>query len=368
MNEAESGQPSTGDNNAGLMRMLSHRRRRAGKDQSNVVYTGQWHDSIPRRLILDPTLKPVEKLIWQIIRTHIGQPGEEGAWPSIRRLARLASVSRPTVQNAVDVLQAARWLHAIRRVRDESGAVIGNYYLLHAAPLPIAETMLVAPDYLYSLREMAALTGPSKKRVRAYAIQTLESLHVDAASEMRTAHAVFQQLRENLSDNQGGIPDTGAADVLEHAASVDNAPSEVPDAIHTLEWPDSIKAADMSRAVRILQEAPAGMSQDILNALAAARDVRQPLSYLGRLVERARQGLFVVIGPDQASSEAEQAKDALRITLKHAQDALATGKQVTIKGKPIEYICGAVIQARNQTGAVNAYSAMLKAEDIEITD
>lgn len=345
---------------SGIQRMLAHRRNKSGAERSNVVYTGQWHDSIPRRLILDPMLKPVEKLVWQIIRTHIGQPGEEGAWPSIRRLARLANVSRPTVQNAIDVLQAGRWLHVIRRVRDEQGAVIGNCYLLHASPLPIAETMLIAPDYLFELRKMAAMDGPSKKRVKAFAINALANLNIDAQKQMQSSQAFLRQMRENLNDNQDeeGVPDSDAAQLLDAADQVDR-PTISHDDMLDLNWPSSLKASDKPRAMRILKEAPEGMAQPILDALEAARDVQKPLSYLARLVERARHGLFVPIGDDRTSHQ------DLREALERAEAALGSGMKVTVRGRPVEYMKGPAIRMEGDSGMIHAYSFKLKPEDIQ---
>lgn len=349
----------------GIQRMLAYRKdRHAGKDQEHVVYTGSWHDSIPRRLILDPLLNPTEKLVWQVIRTHIGQPGEDGAWPSISRLARLVRVSRPTIQNAIDVLQATRWLHAVRRVRDEHGNVIGNYYLLHALPLPVSETMLLAPDYLAMLRRMAQQAGPSKKRVSEVAAIVLKRL-------MRRGEdgddGLLAGIRRNLDEN-AMPPKTGLAPLLDAASRVDQTlvqpePPEGGNVQYT--WPDVLRGMEKP-AEAILRDAPASLRQPLLDALAGASNVRNPLGYLARLVERARKGLFV----DVEAQERKRSKEikALSDALEAARTALAAGRRVTIRGHVIEDIVAGLVKRRGGDGYAQAFAIGIRPEDIEIQE
>ncbi|WP_081441999.1 helix-turn-helix domain-containing protein [Mariprofundus ferrooxydans] len=349
----------------GIQRMLAYRKdRHAGKDQEHVVYTGSWHDSIPRRLILDPLLNPTEKLVWQVIRTHIGQPGEDGAWPSISRLARLVRVSRPTIQNAIDVLQATRWLHAVRRVRDEHGNVIGNYYLLHALPLPVSETMLLAPDYLAMLRRMAQQAGPSKKRVSEVATLVLKRL-------MRRSEDgdddLLAGIRRNLNEN-AMPPKTGLVPLLDAASRVDQTlvQSEPPEGVNVqYTWPDALRGME-KHAEAILRAAPSSLRQPLLDALAGASNVRNPLGYLARLVERARKGLFV----DVEAQERKRSKEikALSDALEAARTALAAGRRVTIRGHVIEDIVAGLVKRRGGDGYAQAFAIGIRPEDIEIQE
>ncbi|MGX8042917.1 hypothetical protein [Proteus mirabilis] len=42
-----------------------------------LIYAGNVHDAIPRQLLLEPRLSPVDKLTWMMIRLHAQQ--NEGA-------------------------------------------------------------------------------------------------------------------------------------------------------------------------------------------------------------------------------------------------------------------------------------------------
>lgn len=349
----------------GIQRMLAYRKdRHARKDEGRVVYTGSWHDSIPRRLILDPLLNPTEKLVWQIIRTHIDQPGEDGAWPSVARMARLARVSRPTVQNAIDVLQATRWLHAVRRVRDEHGNVIGNYYLLHASPLPVSETMLLAPDYLAMLRRMAQLSGPSKKRAGEVAASVLDRLLHDGGEE---AVSLFDGIRRHLAEN-ARPPKASLTRLLDAAECVGRTPDQPEPSLGDdvqYEWPDALRGAERY-AGAILRGAPAALRQPILDALGCARNVENPLAYLAGLVARARKGLFVDAKAQNHSQSMEV--EALTEALDAARTALAAGKRVTIRGHDIEdIVASGLIKRSDRDGYFQAFSIGIKPEEIKIT-
>jgi len=349
---------------SGIHRMLAYRKDwSARKNEGAVVYTGSWHDSIPRRLILDPLLNPAEKLVWQIIRTHIGQPGEDGAWPSVARMARLACVSRPTVQNAIDVLQATRWLHAVRRVRDEHGNVIGNYYLLHASPLPVSETMLLAPDYLAMLRRMSRLTGPSKKRVNEVSGFVLDRL-IHGAED--AADSPLANMRQHLNEN-ATPPSAALAPLLDAAENIDQTlvqPEPEKDDAVQYTWPESVRDV-RDHAQAILKGAPSALHQPILDALASASNVQNPLGYLAGLVERARKGLFVDMKAQsrKQAMEAEALSDALEV----ARQALAAGRRVTIRGHDIEEIVASgLIKRSDRDGYFQAFSIGIGPEDIDI--
>ncbi|HRH77189.1 MAG TPA: hypothetical protein PK129_07555, partial [Cellvibrionaceae bacterium] len=48
-------------------------------DEMAVLFTGNWHDSVPRRLILDASMTPTERLLWMVIRSTIGDASRPGS-------------------------------------------------------------------------------------------------------------------------------------------------------------------------------------------------------------------------------------------------------------------------------------------------
>jgi|GEM_PF-6579209 len=355
----------------GVREMLELRKQRGQKEL--VVYTGDWHDSIPRRLILDPTLTPSEKIIWQVLRTHASQPGENGAWPSVGRLARLAGVSRPTVHNAIDVLQASRWLSVARRVRNQKGAVIGNYYLLHGQPLPIHETMVVTPDYLSTVRNFSKLEGASKKRVREFARRTLQELGQKVKDEQKQVNKLDELVTQMSADLEEGVQSevvqhlNQAADKMRNTAveSVEKSESNNDKEADAFRWPDSLKE-HKKQALALLCHAPVENRQGILDVIAEKSDIRNPLAYLGGLVKKSKEGLFF----DQASIQKDKSKEQSGVidALTKIEAAIKKGHIVKIKGRTVVDINSPLVTLDDRlTGpTVHAFHERLKEEDVEI--
>ena len=113
----------------------------------HLAFVGNWHDPCPRLLLLDPSLEPVDIVIWQIIRIH-AEAGRLVAFPTYRDLMHWARVSRATVARAVTVLRLARWLPLCVSIRDTQGRFGGNIYALQDEPLPLAETLRTDEHYV----------------------------------------------------------------------------------------------------------------------------------------------------------------------------------------------------------------------------
>ncbi|MDU8600556.1 STY4528 family pathogenicity island replication protein [Pseudomonas syringae] len=119
-----------------------------------IVFSGNPHETVPRSLLLDDRLSPLERNAWQVFRLLINGDGIT-AFPTYEQLRPyLGSVpgkfaSRETVAKALTVLRLTRWLSLGRRVRDSmSGRVQGNVYILHDEPVGCVEAMELDRDYL----------------------------------------------------------------------------------------------------------------------------------------------------------------------------------------------------------------------------
>src|SRR5450830_932158 len=111
---------------------------------SGIIFSGNPHETVPRRLLLDDRLTPLERNTWQVFRLLINDDGLT-SFPTYEQLRPyLASTpfklaSRETVAKALTALRMTRWLSLGGRVRDEStGQMKGNIYLLHDEPVSIA--------------------------------------------------------------------------------------------------------------------------------------------------------------------------------------------------------------------------------------
>lgn len=114
-----------------------------------MLFLGNRHQAFPARLVQDPVLEPVDKVVWMVICQHGQAAGTNSAFPSYNTIARQANIGSPaTVSRAIALLRATRWLSVCARVRDNGGRFRGNVYALHDEPLPLADAIHLDPDYL----------------------------------------------------------------------------------------------------------------------------------------------------------------------------------------------------------------------------
>ena len=139
-----------------------------------LLFMGNWHDAMPRLLIQDAVLEPVDKVVWQVIKLQ-AQSQTATSFPSYAQIARHANVSSDaTVSRALAILRATRWLTLCARARDQRGRFRGSIYALHDEPLPLADTLYLDQDYMQFLMHTAE--AHSHNRARQIAQTALDSL------------------------------------------------------------------------------------------------------------------------------------------------------------------------------------------------
>lgn len=139
-----------------------------------LLFMGNWHDAMPRLLIQDAVLEPVDKIVWQVIKLQ-AQSQTATSFPSYAQIARHANISSDaTVSRALAILRATRWLTLCARARDQRGRFRGSIYALHDEPLPLADTLYLDQDYMQFLMQTAQ--AHSHNRARQVAQAAIESL------------------------------------------------------------------------------------------------------------------------------------------------------------------------------------------------
>lgn len=143
-----------------------------------LLFIGNWNDALPRLLIHDPVLEPVDKIIWAVIKTCT-DPRRGTAFPNYATIARLANVSAEgTVTRALAILRVTRWLTLCGRARDHRGRFRGSVYALHDEPLSLPDTLHLDPTYMdFTGRS----TSHAHARVSRVASAVMRSLELDAA-------------------------------------------------------------------------------------------------------------------------------------------------------------------------------------------
>jgi hypothetical protein len=176
------------------------------------LFSGNPHESVPRVLILDRRLTPLERNAWQVFRLQLNKDGITAfptyveLQPYLASLPGSARASSETVARALTVLRLTRWLSLVRRRRDaKTGRLQGNLYVLHDEPLTPFEALQLDADYLSLVS--SALTHASKA-IRWVGYYTLKEIAEDPLLNGRVLPTRLQVLSQRLASQ--GWTDTEA--------------------------------------------------------------------------------------------------------------------------------------------------------------
>ncbi|WLH65141.1 STY4528 family pathogenicity island replication protein [Pseudomonas sp. FP2300] len=305
--------------------------------QAGFLFSGQSHEVVPRRLLLDCRLTPLERNAWQVFRLMLqGQgvvtPRYEDLQPYLSSVPYGVSASRETIARVLTMLRLTRWLSLVSRGRDQlSGRLQGSLYVLHDEPLTPAEAMELDQDYL---ELVGHALDHATKAVRIVAQHIVEDIRQDTDidqgrlptrfehwgehwtpqewdqitdealhdSEMGGDRSVRNRVRPRsdfepgLNANVSGTvrkPNAACTVLKESTCTVPRATPTV----DNLHWPDPLHLSPNERqavAVALNKLKPAER-QAVLNeagARCAAGGIRKPAAYLMGLVQRALKGDF----------------------------------------------------------------------------
>lgn len=171
-------------------------------EKAGIIFTGNPHEAVPRRLLLDNRLTPLERNAWQVFRLLLNDDGLT-SFPTYEQLRPyLASspfkvASRETVAKALTALRMTRWLSLGGCVRDEvTGQMRGNVYLLHDEPVSIAEAALLDSGYLELVNEGL---GHANKSIRDVAAQITQEFHTDPYLRENALPSHLERLQQRLT-------------------------------------------------------------------------------------------------------------------------------------------------------------------------
>ncbi len=191
----------------------------------DFVYSGQHHDCVPRALLLDRRLSPLERNAWQVIRLLLNGDGIT-ALPTYERLRPFlstspcaAQASHETVARALSVLRLTRWLSLAQGRRPgEDGLWQGNLYVLHEAPLTPHDALRLDSDYLALLSQSLS---HASKTVQWVAYDALQALAEDPLLSTRPLSEPLQRLADWLetASDYASAPPSVNAQIIDAPAS-----------------------------------------------------------------------------------------------------------------------------------------------------
>lgn len=200
-------------------RLAANPRRDEGRIRNGLLFTGNVHDAIPRRLLLDTRLSPLDKMGWMMIRLY-ARNNEGAVFPSYDELQlQLASpgkgrASRETVSRVLLMLRITGWLSLCKRVRDEKGRVRGNIYAQHDEPLTFSDAETLDPRFLDTVADACL----SKNRtISQTARAVLDDIKNDPTMRHYRSHLA-------LIESRLGHPQTASQMAKRHARIPHHAP------------------------------------------------------------------------------------------------------------------------------------------------
>ncbi|EXL06463.1 hypothetical protein BG46_17055 [Brucella anthropi] len=237
------------------MRERHGSRSATGYSGDGFIFSGNRHDSVPRALLLDRRLTPLERNAWQVFRVLLNDDGIT-SFPTYDQLAPyLASMpctaraSHETVARALTMLRLTRWISLVRRQHDpRTGRVIGNLYVLHDEPLTPFEAMQLDPDYLDLVSRALDHASRSIQRI---GMHVLTEIAEDPLLTGRVLPTRLHVLRQRLTEQ-------GWADSATYPQAVDNHESEegMDDRLRIRETPSSESEVGWNSGVSTLLRNP----------------------------------------------------------------------------------------------------------------
>ncbi|UOP10262.1 STY4528 family pathogenicity island replication protein [Pseudomonas palleroniana] len=305
--------------------------------QAGFLFSGQCHEVVPRRLLLDSRLTPLERNAWQVFRLMLHgrgvvTPRYEDLQPYLSSVPYGASASRETISRVLTMLRLTRWLSLVSRGRDQlSGRLQGSLYVLHDEPLTPAEAMELDQDYLALVGHAL---GHATKAVRIVAQHVVEEVRqdtnidrdrlptrldswgelwaqqgLDAATDaalhdsepgentlVRNRAGPRSDSEPSLNASLSGTVRNPNAACTVLKESICTVPRATP-AVDNLRWPAALHLSPNERqavAVALNKLKPVDR-QAVLNeagARCAAGGIRKPAAYLMGLIQRALKGDF----------------------------------------------------------------------------
>ncbi|MCE9732333.1 STY4528 family pathogenicity island replication protein [Pectobacterium sp. IFB5596] len=310
------------------------------------LFSGNHHDSVPRALLMDGRLTPLERNGWQVFRLMLAEDGIT-AMPTYDQLAPwlasmpcAAKASHETVARTLTMLRLTRWISLVRRRRDpRTGRILGNLYVLHDEPLTPYEAIQLDADYLALVSQSLIHASKSVQRVGVYTLQEMsqdsmlsgqvlptrlqvltqrlaaqgwrmDSRYPQDMNDHDSEEGITPSLRNNgdlTSDSKSGLSankinplrnpkNISTVHIKENNKKVLTVPRA--QELGMLHFPErfmALKAEQQSGTLAALQSVEPSLHQSVLDewdARCTTTTIRNPAGYLFGIIQKALRGDF----------------------------------------------------------------------------
>ncbi|MGA6469088.1 STY4528 family pathogenicity island replication protein [Escherichia coli] len=308
-------------------RMATGARKEEGRIRSGLLFTGNVHDAIPRRLLLDTRLSPLDKMAWMMIRLY-AQNNEGAIFPTYDELQlQLASpgkgkASRETVSRVLLMLRITGWLSLCKRVRDDKGRVRGNIYAQHDEPLTFCDAEAMDPRYL----DMVAEACMNRNRTIS---QTARDILGEIKNDpgMRHYHSHISQLEARI----GSAQTPGQMAARQRVTEGRMQPgSETEPVVKTLSSAPEKRSSETEPGKKMGQKRQSSDSEPSVKSAGYHR-VREPNHYVRNITHSVIKNTYVL--PASLTGQIRE-EDAIMLTsqLQALPEALAQGVLESLSG------------------------------------
>ncbi|HAO9087386.1 TPA: helix-turn-helix domain-containing protein [Escherichia coli] len=308
-------------------RMATGVRKEEGRIRSGLLFTGNVHDAIPRRLLLDTRLSPLDKMAWMMIRLY-AQNNEGAIFPTYDELQlQLASpgkgkASRETVSRVLLMLRITGWLSLCKRVRDDKGRVRGNIYAQHDEPLTFCDAEAMDPRYL----DIVAEACMSRNRTIS---QTARDILGEIKNDpgMRHYHSHISQLEARI----GSAQTPGQMAARQRVTEGRMQPgSETEPVVRTLSSAPEKRSSETEPGKKMGQKRQSSDSEPSVKSAGYHR-VRKPNHYVRNITHSVIKNTYVL--PASLTGQIRE-EDAIMLTsqLQALPEALAQGVLESLSG------------------------------------
>jgi hypothetical protein len=279
--------------------------------QDKLLFIGNPHETVPRRLLLARDLSPRDKFTWQFLRLSL-QGTDNGIFPSYDKLQCWLSdqpchekSSRSTVSHVLIMLRLTRWLSLCQRLRDaKSGQIVGNIYALYDNPPSPTDISRLDEGYLPLLVDC---TQHRNRRIRFTATELLLTLNGELSVDskrlctgfpVKTEPGPDARLREkHLSPSSGRSDPTRRNKPQDSTSVLTDTDLKHKNRTAAVHWSvdNPFSPGERRVAERAMRDLDTQLCQQVVDDCThriAYGDIRRPLAYLLATLEKARRGEF----------------------------------------------------------------------------
>ena len=168
--------------------------------KDSLFFVGNWHDSIPRAIWIDPLLDGTDVRIWGFLRSLL--KSDTPAVVSVNtRLQEALGYSKPTITRSLSALRATRWISLCSKVRDEGGRFRGHVYAVNAEPLSFGDAIRLDPGFLDFLEEQTHIKRPKVREI-ATAVLALINEQIENNRDITEEESLLPRFSSAEHENQ----------------------------------------------------------------------------------------------------------------------------------------------------------------------